>query len=59
LEKNFVKQDKSGEKKEKETFPAPMQIMGVETQNGSPHRLVLHWRGGVEGIYVLKDNGSG
>jgi hypothetical protein len=36
-------------KNKRETFPAPMQKMGVETQNGGSHFLVLYWRavGGV------------
>jgi hypothetical protein len=33
-----------------------MQDMGVETQNGGPHLLVLNWRAG--GVYVIKDKGS-
>jgi hypothetical protein len=34
-----------------------MQEMGVKTQNGGPHFLILYWR--VGGIHLVKDNGSG
>jgi hypothetical protein len=47
-----------GKKRRKHSL-LPMQEMRVETQNGCPHLLVLHfWRAG-EIQDVVKDNGSG
>jgi hypothetical protein len=43
------------EKKKRETFPAPILEMGVQTQNGGPCLLVVYWR--IGGTLVVKDTG--
>jgi hypothetical protein len=55
----LLQQDKSGEKWKKEKhFLILMQEMGVKSQNGGPHLLVLYFQRAGR-MQVVKDNGFG